>query len=120
MTTFQEARAFLLKHRTDYDAAVKGFRWPEAAAFNWALDWFDADLARDPASRDRTALWIVDAGQNRVKKMNTNADQQSPKRCHTKPFDRWTSMLWKLLARTLQTGEPAGWHALAAAYAWCK
>ena len=23
MTTFQEARAFLLKHRTDYDAAVK-------------------------------------------------------------------------------------------------
>ena len=25
MTTFQEARAFLLKHRTDYDAAVKGF-----------------------------------------------------------------------------------------------
>ena len=29
MTTFQEARAFLLKHRTDYDAAVKGFRWPD-------------------------------------------------------------------------------------------
>ena len=25
MTTFQEARAFLLKHRTDHDAAVKGF-----------------------------------------------------------------------------------------------
>ena len=25
MTTFQDARAFLLKHRTDYDAAVKGF-----------------------------------------------------------------------------------------------
>jgi len=70
MTTFQEARAFLLKHRTDYDAAVKGFRWPEAAAFNWALDWFDADLARDPASKDRTALWIVDAGQNRETKLS--------------------------------------------------
>jgi acetyl-CoA synthetase len=70
MTTFQEARAFLLKHRTDYDAAVKGFRWPEAAAFNWALDWFDADLARDPASRDRTALWIVDAGQNRETRLS--------------------------------------------------
>ncbi len=25
MTTFQDARSFLLKHRTDYDAAVKGF-----------------------------------------------------------------------------------------------
>jgi acetyl-CoA synthetase len=70
MTTFQEARTFLLKHRTDYDAAVKGFRWPEASAFNWALDWFDADLARDPQSRDRTALWIVDAGQNRETKLS--------------------------------------------------
>src|SRR4029077_5982729 len=46
MTTFQEARAFLLEHRTDYDAAVKGFRWPDPAPFNWALDWFDAELAR--------------------------------------------------------------------------
>jgi len=70
MTTFQEARAFLLKHRTDYDAAVRGFRWPEAGAFNWALDWFDADLARDPESRDRTALWIVDAGQTRETKLS--------------------------------------------------
>ena len=26
MTTFQEARAFLLKHRTDYEAAVKWYR----------------------------------------------------------------------------------------------
>src|ERR1700748_3586180 len=65
MTTFKEARAFLLKHRSDYDAAVKGFRWPDPVPFNWALDWFDAELARDPESRDRTALWIVDAGQNR-------------------------------------------------------
>jgi acetyl-CoA synthetase len=60
MTTFQDARAFLLRHRTDYDTAVAEFRWPDQAQFNWALDWFDADLARDPESRDRTALWIVD------------------------------------------------------------
>jgi acetyl-CoA synthetase len=60
MTTFQDARAFLLRHRTDYDTAVAEFRWPDQARFNWALDWFDADLARDPESRDRTALWIVD------------------------------------------------------------
>ncbi|MBR1205781.1 MULTISPECIES: AMP-binding protein [unclassified Bradyrhizobium] len=61
MTTFQDARAFLLKHRTDYDAAVKGFRWPDPVPFNWALDWFDAELAHNADSRDRPALWIVDA-----------------------------------------------------------
>src|SRR5579871_2262060 len=70
MTTFQDARAFLLKHRTDYNKAVADFRWPEAAPFNWALDWFDADLARDPQSRDRPALWIVDAGSNRETKLS--------------------------------------------------
>src|SRR5215475_14665972 len=70
MTTFKEARAFLLKHRTDYDAAVKGFRWPDPVSFNWALDWFDAELARDPESRDRTALWIVDAGHDRQTRLS--------------------------------------------------
>ena len=68
MTTFQEARAFLLKHRADYDAAVKGFRWPEPVPFNWALDWFDAELARDPQSKDRPALWIVDAASGKETK----------------------------------------------------
>src|SRR5438477_2197767 len=67
MTTFQEARAFLLKRRTDYDAAVKGFRWPDPVPFNWALDWFDAELGRNADSRDRTALWIVDAGHKETK-----------------------------------------------------
>jgi acetyl-CoA synthetase len=70
MTTFQEARAFLLKHRSDYDAAVKGFRWPDPVPFNWALDWFDAELANDPASRDRPALWIVDSGSGRETKLS--------------------------------------------------
>src|SRR5580692_13220022 len=70
MTTFREARAFLLQHRTDYDAAVKGFRWPDPVPFNWALDWFDAELARDAESRDRTALWIVDAGHDRETKLS--------------------------------------------------
>ena len=70
MTTFKEARAFLLKHRTDYDAAVKGFRWPDPMPFNWALDWFDAELARDSDSRDRTALWIVDAGTGQETKLS--------------------------------------------------
>lgn len=61
MPSFRESRDFLLAHRTDHAAAYAGFRWPDAAAFNWALDWFDADLAADPESRDRPALWIVDA-----------------------------------------------------------
>lgn len=60
MTTFQEARAFLLENRIDYDKAIADFRWPEPQAFNWALDWFDGELARDPESRDRPALWIVE------------------------------------------------------------
>src|ERR1700687_1359152 len=73
MTTFQEARAFLLKHRTDYDAAVQGFRWPDPAPFNWALDWFDAGLARNSDSKDRPALWIVDAGNNKETKLSFEA-----------------------------------------------
>src|SRR5436190_5207596 len=70
MVSFKDARAFLLEHRTDYDAAVKGFRWPDSVPFNWALDWFDAELARDPESRDRAALWIVDAGSDRETKLS--------------------------------------------------
>ncbi|MEZ5342222.1 MAG: hypothetical protein R2706_12465 [Acidimicrobiales bacterium] len=31
----------LLQHRTDYDAAVGAFTWPELANFNWATDYFD-------------------------------------------------------------------------------
>src|ERR1700754_153371 len=73
MTTFQEARGFLLKHRTDYDKAVADFRWPDPAPFNWALDWFDAELARDTDSKNRTALWIVDAGSSRETKLSFKA-----------------------------------------------
>jgi acetyl-CoA synthetase len=73
MTTFQEARAFLLKHRTDYDKAVTDFRWPDPIDFNWALDWFDAELARNADSKSRTALWIVDAGSNRETKLSFEA-----------------------------------------------
>jgi len=70
MTTFQEARAFLLQHRTDYEAAVKGFRWPDPVPFNWALDWFDAELATNADSSDRPALWIVDAAQDKQTKLS--------------------------------------------------
>ena len=43
---FIAARDFLLAHRPDYERAYREFRWPELDRFNWALDWFDADGAR--------------------------------------------------------------------------
>lgn len=76
MTTFQEARAFLLEHRTDYETAVKGFRWPDPTPFNWALDWFDAELAANADSKDLPALWIVDAAQDKQTKLSFAALSQ--------------------------------------------
>ena len=43
---FKAARDFLLAHRTDYATAYRDFRWPDLDHFNWALDWFDGELAR--------------------------------------------------------------------------
>ena len=42
---------------------MKGFRWPDPAPFNWALDWFDADWRESPKAGIVPALWIVDAAQ---------------------------------------------------------
>ncbi len=53
---FLEARDFLLAHRTDYETAWNGFRWPRLGEFNWALDYFDP-MAQ---GNSRTALWIVE------------------------------------------------------------
>jgi acetyl-CoA synthetase len=58
---FKAARDFLLANRSDYDAACRGFRWPAAAHFNWALDWFDAELAKGDSAA-RPALTIVGDG----------------------------------------------------------
>ena len=59
--TFKAARDFLFAHRTDYRTAHAQFRWPELDTFNYALDWFDAELARGD-SADRLALKIVGDG----------------------------------------------------------
>ncbi|MCO8270799.1 AMP-binding protein [Actinoplanes sp. TRM 88003] len=53
---FRAARDFLLKHSSDYDEAVRRFRWPALSEFNWALDWFDVIAA----GNDAPALWIVE------------------------------------------------------------
>ena len=70
MTTFQQARELLLAHRTDYDTALRDFRWPDPVPFNWALDWFDKDLATNPESKDRAALWIVDGASGTDTKLS--------------------------------------------------
>ena len=54
---FRAARDFLLAHRGD-PAAAAGFTWPRLGNFNWALDWFDAELAQGPLA-DWPALVIT-------------------------------------------------------------
>ena len=58
---FKSARDFLFDNRTNYPAAHAGFRWPVLDEFNYALDWFDAELACGK-SADRLALKIVGEG----------------------------------------------------------
>ena len=59
---FLAARDFLLAHRTDYDAAHRGFEWPRLGRFNWALDYFDAMAS----GNNRPALRILrDDGSDR-------------------------------------------------------
>jgi acetyl-CoA synthetase len=43
---FRSARDLLLALREDYSAAKAEFVWPRLDRFNWALDWFDGELAR--------------------------------------------------------------------------
>jgi acetyl-CoA synthetase len=43
---FKAARDFLFAHQHDYPTAHRDFRWPELTEFNYALDWFDGELAR--------------------------------------------------------------------------
>jgi acetyl-CoA synthetase len=58
---FRGARDLLLSLREDYERARSDFRWPQLEAFNWALDWFDAELAQGPLA-ERAALKIVGEG----------------------------------------------------------
>jgi acetyl-CoA synthetase len=58
---FKAARDFLFEHRTNYRKAHAEFRWPQLDYFNYALDWFDAELARGD-NANRLALKIVGDG----------------------------------------------------------
>ena len=64
--TFREARDLLLELRDNYAAAKAAFVWPRPETFNWALEWFDAELAAGEHGQ-RTALKIFgDAVETRT------------------------------------------------------
>jgi acetyl-CoA synthetase len=75
-TPFRQARDLLVSLREDYDGARRAFRWPRLEAFNWAIDWFDAELARG-AHADRTALQIVgdNAAERTFAELSARSDQ---------------------------------------------
>ena len=67
-TAFLQARDFLLRHREDYEAAYRDFRWPQLGEFNWALDYFDRQAqASDNQPNDTPALRLVEEGGSEVK-----------------------------------------------------
>jgi len=70
---FIAARDFLLAHRTDYETAVRDFRWPALDTFNWALDHFDV-MAE---GNDAPALWIVGEDGSERKRSFREMSQRS-------------------------------------------
>jgi acetyl-CoA synthetase len=56
--TFREARDRLLELSDDYYGARAAFSWPRPREFNWALEWFDAELAAGEHGR-KVALKII-------------------------------------------------------------
>ena len=59
--TFREARDLLLELADTYSAAKSSFVWPRPERFNWALDWFDAELAAGGHGA-KTALKVLGDG----------------------------------------------------------
>ncbi len=70
---FRAARDLLLQHRTDYEAAMRHFQWPEFEYFNWALDWFDV-IAR---TNNRPALVIVEEDGRETRRSFAEMAQRS-------------------------------------------
>jgi acetyl-CoA synthetase len=56
--TFREARDRLLELGGDYHGARAAFSWPRPHEFNWALEWFDAELAAGEHA-GKTALKVI-------------------------------------------------------------
>ena len=58
LPTFREARDLLAELSDNYSAAKAAFVWPRPETFNWALEWFDAELAAGDHGA-RPALKII-------------------------------------------------------------
>src|ERR1700754_260499 len=56
--TFREARDRLFELGNDYHGARAAFSWPRPHEFNWALEWFDAELAAGEHG-ERIALKVI-------------------------------------------------------------
>ncbi len=56
--TFRGARDLLLEFGDRYVAAKTSFVWPRPERFNWALDWFDAELSADDHGQ-KIALKVI-------------------------------------------------------------
>ncbi len=56
--TFREARDRLLELEDDYHGARAAFSWPRPREFNWALEWFDAELAEGEHG-EKIALKVI-------------------------------------------------------------
>ena len=55
---FKVAQASLQSGLTEQTLGIAQFEWPAPERFNWALDWFDAELARGPHAH-KLALQIM-------------------------------------------------------------
>jgi acetyl-CoA synthetase len=110
---FRASRDELLALRADYDRAVASFRWPEIERFNWALDWFDGELAQG-ATADKPALRIVgDAGASRTfgeLSLSSNSVANGLRKLGVKRGDRILLMLgnrvslWETLLAAMKLG----------------
>jgi len=111
--TLRAARDWIVAQRSDYDTAYRDFRWPDLGKFNWALDWFDAELASgDNAARP--ALWITGAGAAKVSfgelSARSNQVANGLRRLGAKRGDRILLMLgnvvplWEVMLAAMKLG----------------
>jgi len=108
LEAFRAARDFLLKHRTDYAAAYRGFRWPQLTHFNWALDYFDAMAA----GNGHPALWVLDedGGETRL-----SFSQMSERSNRVANFLRSIGVKRRDRILVMLGNEPALWDIMLAA-----
>jgi len=63
--SFREARDLLVNLGEDYFGARSAFVWPRPEKFNWALDWFEAELAAGEHGRKPALKVIGDSVETR-------------------------------------------------------